>query len=451
MAGEWHRLRLGDVCKKIGSGSTPRGGSSVYLDQGNVALIRSQNVHNSGFRRDGLVYLTAEHAAELSNVEVEKADILLNITGDSVARSCQVAPDVLPARVNQHVAIIRTDPKVLWPRFLRYFLVSPQMQAEMLGLAGAGATRNALTKGMIESFKIAAPEDVEEQRALADILGMLDDKIELNRRINETLEAIARAIFKSWFVDFDPVRAKASGDPPASICRRLGLTPDLLALFPDRLVDSELGEIPYGWTVRPLSQLAEKISKGTTPTKQDIASSIDAASVPFIKVKDIDDRGEILRDDLELIPESVSNGALKRSILVTDDILFSIAGTIGRVAVVEPDLAASNTNQAVAFVRLKDIAAHLGLCFQHLQSNRIQEVANASVVQAVQANVSLASLGSFKIIVPNAEVLGLWNQAFGGFFSRKRICSAESRTLASMRDALIPKLLSGELCVLGGV
>ncbi|MBS0382282.1 MAG: restriction endonuclease subunit S, partial [Proteobacteria bacterium] len=125
-------LRLGAVCKKIGSGATPRGGNSVYLDKGEVALIRSQNVYNDGFRREGLVYLTDKHAAELANVEVEVDDVLLNITGDSVARSCQVASDVLPARVNQHVAIIRPDPKVLWPRFLRYVLVSSSMQAEML-------------------------------------------------------------------------------------------------------------------------------------------------------------------------------------------------------------------------------------------------------------------------------------------------------------------------------
>ena len=145
MAGEWTAFRLGNACTKIGSGATPRGGSSVYLDRGDVALIRSQNVYNDGFRRDGLVYITESHANQLANVEVLPGDVLLNITGDSVARACQVAPGVLPARVNQHVAIIRTDPRQLWPRYLRFFLVSPAMQAHMLQLASAGATRNALT------------------------------------------------------------------------------------------------------------------------------------------------------------------------------------------------------------------------------------------------------------------------------------------------------------------
>ena len=109
---DWTTIRLGSVCKKIGSGMTPRGGSKVYLDRGPCALIRSQNVHNDGFRRDGLAFIDEQQAADLNNVEVRLHDVLLNITGDSVARCCQVSPGVLPARVNQHVAIIRPDPEV---------------------------------------------------------------------------------------------------------------------------------------------------------------------------------------------------------------------------------------------------------------------------------------------------------------------------------------------------
>ena len=246
-ASVWAPIRLGDVCTKIGSGATPRGGSDVYLQNGPYALIRSQNVYNDGFHRDGLAFIGEKHAAELENVEVINGDVLLNITGDSVARACQVDPTVLPARVNQHVVIIRPDPDKLAPRFLRYFLVSPEMQTKLLSWAGSGGTRNALTKGMIESFDVLAPTDVDEQRAIAHILGTLDDKIELNRHMNETLEAMARALFKSWFVDFDPVRAKSEGRDP-------GLPKLLANLFPDSFEDSELGEIPKGWRVLPLAE-----------------------------------------------------------------------------------------------------------------------------------------------------------------------------------------------------
>ena len=157
LMGQWREMTLGDVCTKIGSGATPRGGRDVYVQDGPYTLIRSQNVYNDGFHRDGLVFIGDHHADELKNVEVFEEDVLLNITGDSVARVCQVASDVLPARVNQHVAVIRPDSFNLDPGYLRYFLVSPEMQTMLLSWAGSGGTRNALTKGMIESLEIPLP------------------------------------------------------------------------------------------------------------------------------------------------------------------------------------------------------------------------------------------------------------------------------------------------------
>jgi type I restriction enzyme S subunit len=203
MSIEWTSFRLGDATLKIGSGATPRGGSNVYLETGDIALIRSQNVHNEGFNEDGIVFLTEAHAAELNNVTVQEDDVLLNITGDSVARCCQVPEKQLPARVNQHVAIIRTKKDVLDPGFLRYALTSPAQQDLLLTLASSGATRNALTKSMLEDLEIDAPESVVEQGRIARVLGALDDKIELNRQTNRTLEELARALFAKWFADGD--------------------------------------------------------------------------------------------------------------------------------------------------------------------------------------------------------------------------------------------------------
>ena len=117
----------------------------MYQDDG-VALIRSQNILNEGFSTQGLAYINDEQAAQLQGVTVQAGDVLLNITGDSVARVCQAPDTVLPARVNQHVAIIRTRPDVLDPAYVRYYLVSASMQNELLAMAAGGATRNALTK-----------------------------------------------------------------------------------------------------------------------------------------------------------------------------------------------------------------------------------------------------------------------------------------------------------------
>lgn len=249
-------IRLGNHSLKIGSGATPRGGQEVYGKSG-IALIRSQNVYNNQFDYDGLVFIDEEEASKLNNVIVEAGDVLLNITGDSVARVCQAPSDILPARVNQHVVIIRPDPTVIDPTFLRYFLASSQMQSYMLMIAGSGATRKALTKGMIEDFQIPA-FDVSEQREIARILSVLDNKIELNRRMNATLEATARALFKSWFVDFDPVRAKAEGRQPE------GMDAETAALFPDDFEESALGLIPVGWRVSTVGD-EFKIIMGQSP------------------------------------------------------------------------------------------------------------------------------------------------------------------------------------------
>lgn len=164
-----------NYCLKIGSGATPTGGKESYLYYGPVKLIRSQNVYNHGFNKNGLAFISDAQASKLDGVSVEENDVLLNITGDSVARVCLAPKAALPARVNQHVAIIRPIPEEFDARFLRYFLISPRQQSLLLGLAAAGATRNALTKGMIENLEVPKP-CLSEQEAVANVLSILDEK-----------------------------------------------------------------------------------------------------------------------------------------------------------------------------------------------------------------------------------------------------------------------------------
>ena len=258
MSSDWQVKKLGEHCIKIGSGATPKGGKEVYLDNGQYRLIRSQNIFNEGFNPSGLAYIDADQAKKLDGVAVVAGDVLLNITGDSVARVCLAPEKYIPARVNQHVAIIRPKPDVFDSRYVRYFLASKQQQNFMLGLAAAGATRNALTKGMIESFEIPSPP-IEIQHSIAEILGSLEDRIALLRETNKTLEALSQAIFKSWFIDFDPVRAKMEGRTP------VGLDEKIAALFPDELVQSELGLIPRGWGCMDLADVSSYLSRGLSP------------------------------------------------------------------------------------------------------------------------------------------------------------------------------------------
>ncbi|MEK7239305.1 MAG: restriction endonuclease subunit S, partial [Gemmatimonadota bacterium] len=213
----WPVVSLVDIATKIGSGATPKGGADAYLpSRARFALVRSQNIFDRRFDSDGLAFISDEQAAGLRGVVLQANDILLNITGDGITfgRACVVPKEILPACVNQHVSIIRLDSQRAHAGYVLAFLTHPDVKSYIESF-NAGGSRRAVTKGHIESFRLPLPP-LPQQRAIAHILGTLDDKIELNRRMNETLEAMARALFQSWFVDFDPVRAKAEGRPSTS-------------------------------------------------------------------------------------------------------------------------------------------------------------------------------------------------------------------------------------------
>ena len=178
-------VKLIDICEKIGSGATPRGGKEAYCDEG-ISLVRSQNVLDFSFSRDGLAFINEEQAKKLNNVEVLSGDVLLNITGDSVARACIMSDEYLPARVNQHVAIVRGKTDRVLNNYLLYFM--QWRKGHLLQLASAGATRNALTKGMIEQLEIDLPS-FNDQKKIVAILDSLQDKIQLNQKINDNLAA----------------------------------------------------------------------------------------------------------------------------------------------------------------------------------------------------------------------------------------------------------------------
>ena len=154
----WRVVRLGDITTKIGSGATPRGGQSAYQEKG-ITLIRSLNVYDERFEDEGLAFIDDDQAAQLSHVTVEPRDILLNITGASVARCCMVPERHLPARVNQHVMIIRVDTTLADPSFVLCAINSDQRKRQLLSYAQVGATREALTKETVTNFEIVLPDE----------------------------------------------------------------------------------------------------------------------------------------------------------------------------------------------------------------------------------------------------------------------------------------------------
>ena len=182
-------VQLREITSKIGAGATPTGGKNSYHSQG-ISFIRSQNVHDFKFSLDGLAFIDEKQAKELNSVTVEENDILLNITGDSIARVCVVPNKILPARVNQHVAIIRCKSNVDC-HYVFYYLEN--LKPYLLKICGVGGTRNALTKEAIEKLEIHLPE-ISTQQKIASVLSALDSKIELNNRINAELEAMAKTL-----------------------------------------------------------------------------------------------------------------------------------------------------------------------------------------------------------------------------------------------------------------
>jgi type I restriction enzyme S subunit len=198
----WEEKKLIEITSKIGSGATPRGGNESYKSEG-ISLVRSMNVHDFEFREKNLAFIDDQQAKELNNVTLQENDVLLNITGASVARCCVIPKEYLPARVNQHVSIIRAKKEIIDPIFLNLLLTSKFYKDQLLFTGEQGATRQAITKAQLEVFKIAFPKSINEQKSLMIRLGNLSretKKLETiyQQKIND-LEELKKSVLQKAF------------------------------------------------------------------------------------------------------------------------------------------------------------------------------------------------------------------------------------------------------------
>lgn len=428
---DWPVVRLGNITKKIGSGSTPRGGEKSYLPaRTQFALVRSQNVFDRRFDDAGLAFISDEQAEGLRGVHLQPGDLLLNITGDGItfSRACAVPEEILPACVNQHVSIIRVDPSIADPGFVLAFLTHPLVKTYIESF-NAGGSRRAITKGHIESFHLALPP-LAQQRAIAEILGTLDDKIELNRRMNETLEAMARAIFKSWFVDFDPIRAKAER-------RDLHLPKRIADLFTNSFSRSELGQIPQDWKLVRVGDLAEVVGGSTPSTKE--SRYWDNGTHYWATPKDLSKlTSPVLLETERRITDSglaeIGSGELPKG-----TVLMSSRAPIGYLAITEVPVA---INQGfIAMLPKKAISnLYLLLWAKHAQ-DAILSRANGSTF----LEISKANFRPIRILQPPEAVIREFDKLVRPIYERIVLCVRESSHLTSLRDTLLPKLISGEI------
>lgn len=398
---EWKEYKLGEICTKIGSGATPKGGKESYLG-GDTSLIRSQNVLDFSFSWDGLAYIDDEQAAKLNGVEIAKGDVLLNITGDSVARACIVPESALPARVNQHVSIIRGDISLVLNDYILYFLQS--IKPYLLSLSQGGATRNALTKGMIEDLTIPLPS-LSKQTEIVRVLKNLDDKIEVNRRINDNLEQQAQALFKSWFVDFEPFKG-------------------------GEFVESELGLIPKGWRVGNIYDYINVIYGA--PYKSSLFND-NKDGLPLIRIRDLKTNSpqfytpEILPNTEYILPGDVVAGM---------DAEFTPYIWLGEKGVL---------NQRCCKFKGKHeaISNYYILFLIKPELEYVQSYKTGTTV----SHLGKSDIDRFVFLTPPLDVVLAFSKIVNSMKEEVVNRAIESRRLAELRDTLLPRLMSGELKV----
>ncbi len=408
---------LKSITSKIGSGATPRGGSQVYQDNG-ISFIRSQNVQDMHFSKNGLVFLNDEQAEQLKGVTVKASDVLLNITGDSIARSCLVPDEMLPARVNQHVSIIRCK-NSKDAEYVAYYLQF--LKPYLLQICKVGGTRNALTKDAIENLKV---NFLEDRHARGGLLASIDKKIELNNRINAELEAMAKTLYDYWFVQFDfpDDSIQGQGKPYKTSGGKMVYNPTLKR------------EIPAGWEVAPLSSITgvsnESINPADYPEKLFKHFSIpvfDATNTFGVE------RGDTI-------------GSNKFTVEDTDLLVSKLNPWFNRVvyAMAEPEQICST--EFVVWrcpnASIKNFMYMIATSPQFIAHCTQSATGTSNSHKRVNPNVMMRFDQPFNLKV--AEKLG---QHLEPILKQLIVNQRESTKLALLRDWLLPMLMNGQVTV----
>lgn len=368
---------------------------------------------------------------------------LIFVTKGSPGRVC-MAPDPVNFCIAQDMVAVRPDPQKIYPKYLFAALRSSQVQ-QAIDNMHVGTLIPHFKKGDFDKLNIPLPDSCV-QKVIGEMYYSLSAKIEQNRRINETLEAMARSIFKSWFVDFDPVRAKASGEPPESICRRLGLSPDVLALFPDSFQDSEFGEIPASWYISTLATEAKRfggfIQTGPFGSQLHAADYVDEG-VPVVMPQDLVNR----RISVERIARVTAEMAqrLSRHSVKPGDVVYSRRGDVERHALVSEREAGWLCGTGCLLVRLGDAWPSQAYLSEVLDLPVTREWLVRHAVGATMPNLNTTILGNMPFLIPSESLLHAFESIAGPLRKLQIDKCVESDLLAVTRDTLLPKLLSGEL------
>ena len=429
--GKWVQKSLSDLID-IRHGFAFKGAFIHEEECGDVLLTPGNFAIGGGFKNDKFKYYDGSIPEEYV---LNSGDLLVTMTDLSKQADTLGYPAVVPKCPkgrrylhNQRLGkVVIKDKLSLNARYLYYVMCSAEYRHEVLASA-TGTTVRHTSPERIKRFRFLLPP-LSEQRAIALILGTLDDKIELNRRMNETLEAMARALFKSWFVDFDPVRAKMEG-------RDTGLPPDVDTLFPERLVDSELGEIPEGWEGVPLPEMIE-VNPPRPLRKGEVAPYLDMANMPT--------KGHA--------PDTVIDRPFGSGMRFTngDTLVARITPCLenGKTAYVDflgNDRIGWGSTEYIVMRPKPPLPNEFAYCLARSTGFRefaIQNMTGTSGRQRVPAK----ALSQFLLSLPPEPIAVRFGKVVQPLFTRASEAVRESRTLAALRNTLLPKLVSGEVRV----
>jgi type I restriction enzyme S subunit len=433
----WQWSTLGEVAAPASRAivSGPFGsniGSRFFVAQG-VPVIRGNNLTSdlTRFIDDGFVFVTEEKADELGNCEAISDDLVFTAAGS--LGQVGIIPRTTPYRryiISNKQLRARLNTRVIEPLFAFYWFASPVM-VRYVQQRNTGSSVPLINLSVLRALPVPVPP-LSEQQAIARILGTLDDKIDLNRRMSETLGGMVRAIFHAWFVNFEPVRSRIER-------RDTGLAPNISALFPNSF-ESVLGEIPKGWRVEPLSDVMT-FEGGTQPPASEFISAPRTGYIRLVQIRDFYSGSHIT-----YVPDT-----LKLRRFTRDDIMIARYGSSGNsskgtdsLARVCRGLSGAYNVALVKVVSHRPIREFLG-CF--LRSPTFQSAIKGMGARSVQSGFRKEDLRVIPVVTASPGVHAAFERFAEGVWHRTLASDQQSCTLAALRDTLLPKLISGELRV----
>jgi type I restriction enzyme S subunit len=435
----WRQVTLGEIAaSEYGLVDGPFGSNlpaSEYVPSG-VPVIRGSNL-SLGLRRfndDSFVYVSEEFAQRLARSLCHPGDIVFTKKGTlGQTGIIPVSSKFDEFLLSSNQMKLSVDPSKADPLFVFYFVSSPTSRGKIIQdstVTGVPKTNLAY----LRDFPILLPP-IKEQTAIAGTVGSLDDMIELNRKMNETLEAMARALFKSWFVDFDPVRAKAEGRDP-------GLPAHIAALFPGSFEDSELGEVPTDWKIISLGDFAEVIDCLHSRKPERVEEGL-----PLLQLGNI--RADALLDmtDTYLITSEDYTKWISRMEASPGNCVVTNVGRVGAVAQIPSDFKAA-LGRNMTGIRCRTAYPFPTYLIQALTSSSMsEEIVRKTDSGTILDSLNVRNIPRLRIIVPPIQILALFERQCRPIRARMEANLKETSSLAALRDTLLPKLISGGMHV----